>query len=361
MRITRLQIADGRFQTAHFWPAGAAKFGAVLLLTLAVLWPMRSAANGAAPLQVTAVDAVGLTVFDMNRALAFYTGVLPFVKVSDSELSGRAYELLTGVFGARSRVVRLRLGGEEIELTEFLTPKGRAIPGDLRANDQLFQHIAIVVSDISKAYAVLRAHNIEHASTGPQRLPDWNVNAAGISAFYFRDPDRHFLEIISFPADKGQPRWHAASTEVFLGIDHTAIVVDDTNASLRCYRDTLGLQVAGESENYDVEQEHLNNVFGARLRITALRAAKGPGIELLEYLAPRDGRPMPTDLHANDVAHWQTTLVTERLDPLVGVARDHRISLVSPGAVDAIATSLGFRTGSLTRDPDGHGLRLVTR
>jgi catechol 2,3-dioxygenase-like lactoylglutathione lyase family enzyme len=326
-----------------------------------VALPLTSTANGAAPLQVTAVDTVGLTVSDMDRALAFYTGVLPFVKVSETELSGRAYELLTGVFGARSRVVRLRLGVEEIELTEFLAPKGRLIPADLRANDRLFQHVAIVVSDITKAYSVLREHGVEHASTGPQRLPDWNHNAAGISAFYFRDPDRHFLEIISFPPDKGEPRWHAASSGVFLGIDHTAIVVDDTNASLRFYRDTLGMQVAGESENYDVEQEHLNNVFGARLRITALRAGKGPGIELLEYLAPRDGRPTPADLRANDIAHWQTTLVTDRLDPLVGIARDHRISLVSPGAVDVLPPSIGFRAGSLTRDPDGHGLRLVAK
>ena len=30
-------------------------------------------------------------------------------------------------------------------------------------------------------------------------------------------------------------------------------------------------------------------MFGARLRITALRAHAGPGIEFLEYLAPRDG------------------------------------------------------------------------
>jgi catechol 2,3-dioxygenase-like lactoylglutathione lyase family enzyme len=332
-----------------------------LLLTVATLFPLSSAANGGAPLQVTAVDAVGLTVSDMDRALAFYTGVLPFVKVSESELSGRNYELLTGVFGARSRAVRLRLGAEEIELTEFLAPRGRPMPQDMRANDRLFQHIAIVVSDLSKAYGMLREHGVEHASTGPQRLPDWNTNAAGISAFYFRDPDRHFLEIISFPADKGLPRWHAPASGLFLGIDHTAIVADDTNASLRFYRDTLGMRVAGESENYDVEQEHLNNVFGARLRITSLRAEEGPGIELLEYLAPRDGRPAPADLRANDIAHWQTTLVTERLDPLVGVARDHRISLVSPGAVEATPPSLGFRTGSLTRDPDGHGIRLVTR
>jgi len=270
-----------------------------------------SASTSLPALRIAAVESVGMTVSDMNRALAFYTGVLPFSKVSDREVSGRPYELLTGVFGARSRVVRLRLGSEEIELTEFLTPKGHPIPADIRANDRLFQHIAIVVSDIAKAYAMLRDHAVEHASTGPQRLPDWNPNAGGISAFYFRDPDRHFLEIISFPPGKGLARWHEPAPGVFLGIDHTAIVVDDTDASLRFYRDTLGMTVAGESENYDVEQEHLNNVFGARLRITALRAATGPGIELLEYLAPRDGRAAPADLHANDVGHWQTTLVTE--------------------------------------------------
>ena len=338
-------------------------FASGTLLVAAALFAasLSPAANGGAPLQITAVDVVGLTVADMDRAVAFYTTVLPFEKISDREFSGRPYELLSGIFGARTRVVRLSLGLEQIELTEFVTPKGRPIPSDLRANDGLFQHVAIVVSDIGKAYDVLRSHGVEHASTGPQRLPDWNPNAGGISAFYFRDPDRHFLEIISFPAAKGLPKWHDRTGRLFEGIDHTAIVVDDTQASLRFYRDTLGMHVAGESENYDVEQEHLNNVFGARLRITALRAASGPGIELLEYLAPRDGRRAPGDLRANDIAHWQTTLTTERLEPLVGLAREHRITLVSPGSVDAAALPIGFRTGALARDPDGHGLRLVMR
>jgi catechol 2,3-dioxygenase-like lactoylglutathione lyase family enzyme len=311
-----------------------------------------------AELPVTRVDSVGFTVSDMDRALAFYTGVLPFVKVSEREVTGRSYELLTGVFGARSRIVKLRLGSEEIELTEFLAPKGRPMPVDVRANDRVFQHIAIVVSDLSKAYSLLRRQGVEHASTSPQRLPDWNPNAGGIGAFYFRDPDRHFLEIISFPRGKGRAVWHQPDGRLFLGIDHTAIVVDDTDASLRLYRDTLGLQIAGESENYDVEQEHLNNVFGARLRITALRAADGPGIELLEYLAPRDGRAAPADLRANDIAHWQTTLVTSDLAPLIGLARSHRIGLVSPGAV-AHPKEFDFRAGALTRDRDGHGLRFI--
>ena len=177
-------------RSSSFARAGA--LTATLLLCVAVVSPMPSVANGV-PLQVTAVDVVGLTVSDMDRALAFYTDVLPFSKVSDVELSGRQYQLLSGVFGARTRVVRLRLGTEEIELTEYLSPKGRPMPDDLRANDRVFQHIAIVVSDIAKAYQGLRMHQVEHASTGPQRLPDWNPNAGGISAFYFRDPDRHFL------------------------------------------------------------------------------------------------------------------------------------------------------------------------
>ena len=125
----------------------------------------------------------------------------------------------------------------------------------------------------------------EHASSGPQLLPAWNPNAGGIAAFYFRDPDGNHLEVLHFPDGKGDPKWHRKSERLFLGIDHTAIVVADTDESLGFYRDALGLRVAGASENYGPEQERLNNVFGARLRITALRAARGPGVELLDVVA----------------------------------------------------------------------------
>ena len=313
-------------------------------------------------LPVAAVESVGFTVEDMERAVAFYTGVLPFRKISDVEVSGRAYELLTGVFGARSRFVRLQLGGEHLELTEFLAAKGRAFPADLRANDRACQHMAIVVRDIDRGYRHLRDRGVAHASTGPQVLPEWNPNAAGIGAFYFRDPDGHFLELISFPPGKGLPVWQErGDTELFLGIDHTALVVENTDESLRLYRDALGMRVVGESENYDVEQEHLNNVFGARLRITALRAERGPGVEFLEYLAPRDGRPAPADARANDVWHWQTTLAVPGLHALLRLARQHRIALVSPGPIADIPPALGFSQGALARDRDGHGLRLVVR
>ena len=39
------------------------------------------------PLQVAAIDTVGMTVSDMDRAVAFYMSVLTFEKVSDVEVS----------------------------------------------------------------------------------------------------------------------------------------------------------------------------------------------------------------------------------------------------------------------------------
>jgi catechol 2,3-dioxygenase-like lactoylglutathione lyase family enzyme len=309
---------------------------------------------------VSAIDAVGFTVSDMDRSVQFFADVLAFEKTTDVEVADGQYERLQGVFGLRMRVVRMRLGDESIELTEFLAPRGRPIPIDSRSNDRWFQHIAIVVSDMDRAYAWLRQHKVEHASSGPQRLPEWNQSAAGIRAFYFKDPDGHVLEILHFPPDKGASKWRAPTDKLFLGIDHTAIVVRDTEESLTLYRDALGLSVAGESENHGTEQEHLNNVHGARLRITALRAAAGPGIEFLEYLAPRDGRPAPPDVRANDIVHWQITLFSGDPRRTAETLRRAKLAFVSPGVVETPTAELGFHQGLLVRDPDGHALQIVT-
>jgi catechol 2,3-dioxygenase-like lactoylglutathione lyase family enzyme len=310
---------------------------------------------------IKSVDAVGMTVSDMDRSVEFFSKVLSFEKVSDIEVAGSEVEQLQGVFGARMRIVRMKLGAEFIELTEYLAPQGRPIPLDSRSNDRWFQHIAIVVSDIDKAYQHLRAHRVKHASTGPQTIPPSNKAAAGIRAFYFKDPDGHNLEIIYFPPGKGDLRWQRANDQLFLGLDHTAIVVSDTQRSLKFYRDLLGLKLAGESINHGTEQEHLNNVAGARLHISGLRAEGGPGIEFLDYLAPRDGRPAPADTRANDLWHWHTTLSTKKLAMAAARIRAAKGRLISPGPVEIPDKSLGFTKGFLARDPDGHGLQLITK
>jgi catechol 2,3-dioxygenase-like lactoylglutathione lyase family enzyme len=298
-----------------------------LIVALIVL----CAACEAQQLKATRVDAPGFTVSDMNRSIEFYSRVLHFKKVADRQTAG-------------ARVVRMQLGDEQIELTQY-DSKGQLFPPDSRGNDHWFQHIAIVVSDMQKAYSVLRRNRVRHASSAPQRLPDWNQNAAGIEAFYFRDSDGHYLELIHFPAGKGAPKWQRPSQELFLGIDHTAIVVTDTDQSLRFYRDVLEMHVVGESENYGVEQEHLNGIFGAHLLITSLRAEGGPGIELLEYLSPTDGRVIPPDLRANDIAHWETHVEFEDNN-----VADHS----SFSDINFTARHPGSDNEFLTEDPDRH-------
>ncbi len=310
---------------------------------------------------VNALDSIGITVSDIDRSVEFFSKVLSFETMSEIEIYGSDYEHLYGLFGMRARIVRMKLGDESIELTEYLTPRGRPMPVDSRSNDRWFQHIAIIVSDMDKAYQWLRQNKVEHASTGPQTLPEWNKNAGGIRAFYFKDPDQHALEILWFPPGKGDAKWHRETEKLFLGIDHTAIVVNDTDASLRFYRDFLGLQQVGESENYGAEQEHLNNVFGTRLRITALRAASGPGVEFLEYIAPRDGRPYPADARASDIFQWQTNFTSMHVRDAEGRLSAGKFAVISPGAVDVSDGQAGFQRALTVRDPDGHAIRVVEK
>lgn len=373
-----MQAPEHRRRSANFFEGliAAVVLGAAIALGIAAMAqappaasPLRSSpskkssssvsSDVAAPL-VSAVVSVGMTVSDLDRSVDWFTRVLTFSKVSEAEASGPEVERLYGVFGARVRVATLRLGGETLELTEFVAPKGRPVPPDARSNDRSFQHVAIVVSDMAKAYARLRAAGAVHASTSPQKLPAWNPNAGGIEAFYFRDPDGHALEIIRFPEGKGDPRWQSApSGALFLGIDHTAIVVADTDASRRFYAGLLGLKVAGESENWGEEQEHLNAVFGARLRITGLRAASGPGVEFLEYLVPADGRPAPSDSRANDLWHWQTRVAVADAAAAERVLFAARARFVSTGARSFPDRPLDFTRALLVRDPDGHALELT--
>src|SRR5213594_1407346 len=316
--------------------------------------------NGFAQSPQVAVESVGMTVSDMDHSVAFYSA-LAFQKVSDVEVLGEQYEHLEGVFGTRMRIVRMKLGNEFVDLTEYLAPRGRPIPVDSRSNDIWFQHIAIVVRDMDQAFEKLRALKVQFVSTGPQTLPASIKAAAGVKAFYFRDPDQHNLEIIYFPPGKGDPRWQEKTNKIFLGIDHTAIGISNTDASLKFYRDLLGLRKAGESENFGREQEHLNQVFGAHLHITGMRSDAGPGIEFLEYLTPRDGRPRPADVRANDIVHWQTTIATNDLDLLATKIRDAHVHFVSSGVVVMPKDKAGFAKGALVSDPEGHNVLLIQK
>lgn len=333
---------------------------AVILVSLPLV-TSRPAPATEPPAVVQSVASIGFTVSDMDRSIAFYRDVLTFKPVNEVEVDGPEYDRLYGIFGVRARVVTLQLGTQHLELTQFLAPPDvRPIPVPSYSHDLWFQHVAIVVRDMETAWAQLRKHHVRQISPRPQTIPASNPPAAGIKAIKFRDPDGHNLELLWFPADKGNPVWKRPGSDLFMGIDHTAMTVRSTESSLKFYRDLLGLTVAGGTVNMGTEQEHLDSLPGARTRVTGLTPkASPPGLEFLEYELPKAGRPFPADSHPTDLWHWQTTLVVPDIEAAVAALKD-TAQCVSTGVVTLPDKSLGFTKGVLVRDSDGHTVQIVS-
>ena len=349
----------------------------LILAVLMHLPAMQALAGDSRSVSVTALGLIGFTVSDMDRSVAFYRDVLTFKPVSDVEVDGPEYDQLWGVFGVRARVVRMQLGEQQLELIEFLAPPDvRPIPVPSYSNDLWFQHVAIVVRDMEAAWAQLRKYHVRQISPRPQTIPISNPAAAGIKAVKFRDPDGHNLELLWFPEGKGNPIWqqktfspaHLGAAEtapspvsnLFLGIDHTAMTVQSTENSAKFYRDLLGLTVAGGTLNMGTVQAHLDSLPGARVRVTGLTPRMGPpGVEFLEYELPTAGRPFPIDSHPTDLWHWQTTLVVSDVEAaaaiLGGMAR-----FVSSSVGTFPDKALGFTKGFQVRDPDGHAIQIIS-
>lgn len=305
------------------------------------------------------IQYVGMTVTDMEQSIKFYSQVLSFQKIKDIEVAGTDWEQLQGVFGLRMRLVQMQLGNEIIALMEYLTPQGRLTPRDSLSNDRWFQHIAIVVPNMERAYQHLRQFKVKHTSTAPQQLPAWNQQAGGIRAFYFKDPDGHNLELIEFPEDKIADKWRQNREELFLGIDHSAIGVNHAAASFPLYCDRLNLEFFLQVDNYGTEFEHITGVFGSRVEVNCLRGETGIGFELLEYIAPTTGRDMPLDSQANDLWHCQTVISVSDLATLAEELRSAPCQFISPEVVKMSDSELGFSQALAIRDLDGHVLHLV--
>ena len=314
--------------------------------------------------QAAALEIRGfvMTVSDIDRAVAFYESALHFKRIDDRVIGGDRHARLTGVHDARVRRATLQLGDERIELEQYLPAGHEKKPVSARSQDLSFQHIAIVVADMQRATESLSRHSIRAISNGPQTLPEWNKAAAGIKAFKFRDPDGHPLELLEFPPDKGNPKWReAVGARLFLGIDHSAITVSDTERTSAFYRDVLGMRVAGQSLNSGVTQEQLDDAPGAVVRVTGLRPRheRGPGLEFLHYLTPSDGRGAVAGVRASDLAYTRVVLEVDNVEALLPRLVAHRVEIVSEGIV--ADSPFGPGKALMVRDPDGHAVVLTQR
>ena len=325
------------------------------LFTLFVVVLVAGAAHGR-PLEVRMIV---ITVSDLDRSVAFYENALGFQKVGERLIEDTESATINGVTHTRIRQATLRLGDESINLEEYLASHGKPLPRDSRSNDLWFQHLAIVVRDMDVAYARLASVPHQAISSAPQTIPESNVAAAGIRAYKFKDPDGHPLELLYFPRGKGNPKWQQPGVSVFLGIDHSAITVADTEQSLRFWRDLIGLKVTGGSLNSGSTQDSLDGTSGAVVRITGLRPdhASGPGLEFLQYVMPVGGRPAPPGLRPSDIAYVRVVVEIDDFDAAVDRLTRNHAHFVSrrPGRVDGVPLDV------VATDPDGHAVVLVQR
>jgi len=294
------------------------------------------------------MSGVRLLTAHADRLSAFYADAFGFSPTPPRDEESAALGRLLGIPGAEARALRMRLGQQEIELLSVL-PRGRPYPRDLSSADTIFQHIALVVTDMDAAIARLSAAGgaTPISMGGPQALPE---SSGGVTAYKFRDPEGHPLELIKFPKGNTPLFWTTTSALPCLGFDHSAIVVADTEGSLAFYR-RLGLERGTSSLNTGPEQARLDAVPDAAVEVTALTSVDGPPhIELLCYR----GASARTRAAANDVAATQIAFEVADAGVLSRLVAAFATDLLSPGIVE-----LGDgASGALLRDPDGHRLLL---
>ena len=236
---------------------------------------------------------------------------------------------------SRAGVITLALGASTLEIAAC---EGRPYPDTVPGWSPLFQHFAVTTPDMAGAMARLgRTEGWTPISLGgPQQLP---ANTGGVTAFKFRDPEGHPVELIVFPSD-------GASTPS--RIDHSAVSVADTQTSVAFY-EALGLVVGARSLNQGPEQDRLDGLDGVEVEVTALEFPNGgPHVELLCY---RGDYPRATTHAAPDDVAATRLEWAARAD--IGKLAD---------CLGAQVVSFDKPDGTLLiRDPDGHLLRLRAR
>jgi catechol 2,3-dioxygenase-like lactoylglutathione lyase family enzyme len=142
----------------------------------------------------------GLTVSDLDRALAFWRDALGMVEAFSQEKQGGYLEAIVAEPGAHVRMTHLEFpgGGHRLELFEYLAPAGKHV--HLRPRDVPFAHVCVAVDDIEEVLARLVAAGGQPLS-GPIEV-DTGANRGG-RGVYVRDPDGHVVELFTPP--RGAP------------------------------------------------------------------------------------------------------------------------------------------------------------
>ena len=280
-------------------------------------------------------------VCDNARALAsFYEEAFGFLGLDEAD------RFANGI----RHGIRMRLGQQEIALID-VRPQAAPTRPMSRDGTRYFS--------ISRSSSQTWPAPIERLSAipgwspistaGPQLLPP---ASGGVSAFKFRDPEGHPLELIAFAPDAIPTQWQLGSDSCCLGIDHSALSVANTAKSIAFY-ESLGLSRSGGSLNIGPEQVNLDDVPNAVVEVTTLTPAQStPHVELLCYRGDFDRH---VQQRTNDVTATRLVFSVESREAFDVLCTCHADSLVT----DSVMREDNARR-VLLRDPDGHLVCLET-
>jgi catechol 2,3-dioxygenase-like lactoylglutathione lyase family enzyme len=295
------------------------------------------------------IDRITLIVSDLGRAEEDYIATFGCRVERRTDIDPSLTRVLC-IRRARGSRSLLRLGRERIELLEFTDSAGRPYPPDSTSTDLWFQHMAIIVNDMTDAYQRVMANRRFRPISrhGPVRLPQ---SSGGVTAFKFRDHDGHPLELLAFPPGRAPEEWHTTDgTGSFLGVDHTAIGVSDTVRSARFFGSVFGFSAGTRTENRGPEQDDLDDVDDVQVSVTRLAPDRpAPRMELLHYHVGTR-RPIPRDTASNDIVATHSVVRVASIDATAEALSRCGAPLTGH---DLMILRGGMRA-ALVSGPDGH-------
>jgi catechol 2,3-dioxygenase-like lactoylglutathione lyase family enzyme len=147
--------------------------------------------------RIITADHTGITVSNLERALAFWRDVLGFELSHTAHQTGDMAREITGVAGAEIKLAVVKTpGGHKIELLEYLAPSDRKQHVDLRPRDVGHVHVALIVDDLEAVLEKIAAAGWK-AVGKPQTLK--SGPNAGKRVVYVRDPDGTTIEFMQPP------------------------------------------------------------------------------------------------------------------------------------------------------------------
>ena len=129
---------------------------------------------------------IGITVRDLDRAVAFYQDVFDLSVVAEFSVSGEAFATGVDVEAARARFAHLDAGSIRLELVEY-EPAGDQSDSP-QLNDQGAIHLGLETDDLDAFYADL--------PTDVETLSPPQTTDTGTRILFVRDPEGNLIEVL---------------------------------------------------------------------------------------------------------------------------------------------------------------------